>query len=260
MEPYIFCQGLSSCPRFPHMQRFTWQHFKQERAISYPGGSTPETLDGWLTLHWQTEDMKKFLGKAFSMSDEKSLTARQGIETCLAKQSSHPAFRLRLATAKDDLEAIGRLVQGLADFEKEPDAVHVTLDDYRNDGFATEANPLFYCLLLDAETDDKTTYTCGTAFCWLGCTLEDGRFWYLDDLFIEEPYRGKGAGTFIMKTLAAIGLSLDCSRLVWQALDWNTPALTFYSKLGAKVVDGLLTTRFADDDLKKFSTAESFPN
>ena len=210
---------------------------------------------------------------------------RQEIEVCLSRQQpqqQHPtSFRLRLATA-DDLEAMGRLVQGLADFEKEPDAVHVTLDHYRVDGFhdtistenddddnddgdddaRTTANPLFYCLLLDTTLDDDddgdtSDYTCGMAFCYLGCTLKAGRFWYLEDLFIEESYRGKGAGTFIMQTLASIGLSLDCARLVWQALDWNTPALTFYSKLGAQVVDGLLTTRFMGEDLKRLAASSS---
>jgi len=217
-------------------------------------------------------------------------TVRQEIEACLSRQQQpqqqqhSTSFRLRLAAA-DDLEAMGRLVQGLADFEKEPDAVHVTLDHYRVDGFhdtsrtdddnddddngdgdddaRTTANPLFYCLLLDTTLDDDeddgdaSYYTCGMAFCYLGCTLEAGRFWYLEDLFIEEPYRGKGAGTFIMHTLASIGLSLDCARLVWQALDWNTPALTFYRKLGAHVVDGLLTTRFMGEDLKQFAASSS---
>ena len=137
-------------------------------------------------------------------------------------------------------------MRGLANFEGEPGAVHVTPDHYRVDGLDAD-EPLFYCLLLDSvrrgsDSDSgESCYTCGMAFCYLGCTLADGRFWYLEDLFIEEPFRGKGAGTFIMRTLAEIGLALDCSRLVWQALDWNTPALTFYGKLGAKVVDGLLT-------------------
>jgi GNAT superfamily N-acetyltransferase len=91
------------------------------------------------------------------------------------------------------------------------------------------------------------------AFCYLGRKLDSGSFLYLEDLFIEKNYRGNGAGTFIMKSLAALALCLDCSRLVWQALDWNTPALTFYNKLGAKVVDGLLTTRFAGQALKDFA-------
>jgi RimJ/RimL family protein N-acetyltransferase len=41
-------------------------------------------------------------------------------------------------------------------------------------------------------------------------------------------------------------------RFVWQALDWNTPALKFYEKIGATVLDGLLTTRFGGESLKDF--------
>jgi len=206
--------------------------------------------------------MKEFLGDATAASQQieaaSSDSVRQMIESCLTK-ASHDTFQLRLAE-EQDLQSIGRLVQGLADFEKEPDAVHVTLDHYRIDGFPTNTennknnNPLFYCLLLESVSDDdKMTYVCGMAFCYLGKTLEKDRHWYLEDLFIEGEYRGMGAGTFIMKTLASIGLALDCSHLRWQALDWNIPALTFYNKLGASVIDGLLTTRFAGDDLKQFA-------
>lgn len=240
------------------LSRLNWQHYEHER-VAFPVTLPPETLDGWLTLHWDKDTMERFLGHDSDMlpftTKGNDLSVRQRIETCLtATQTAAPCsnFRLRLADS-GDVETIFRLVRGLADFEKEPDAVNMTIDHYSSDGFHAE-QPLFYCLLLDFWEEGQW-YACGMAFCYVACKYNVGRFLYLEDLFLEESYRGKGAGTFIMRILAAMALSLDSVRLVWQALDWNTPALEFYDKIGAKVVDGLLTTRFAGHTLKAFSSS-----
>lgn len=114
----------------------------------------------------------------------------------------------------------------------------------RVDGF--EARPLFYCFRME-DVSDKTAqpYACGMAFCLIGSKLGAGPFGYLEDLFIKEKYRSKGGGSIVMRSLTILGQTLNCKKLVWQALDWNTPALTFYSQIGAKVQDGLLTSRYA---------------
>jgi GNAT superfamily N-acetyltransferase len=203
--------------------------------------------------------MEQFTGEyslGSTLITNSHISVRERVEACIASQTPTANFRLRLA-GSDDLEAICRLVNGLAVFEKDPDAVNVSIDHYRSDGLNPD-KPLFYCLLLDYYScEDDKWYACGMAFCYLGCTHDAGPFLYLEDLFLEEAYRGKGAGTFIMRTLAAMALSLDCSRLVWQALDWNTPAIDFYSKIGARVVKGLLTFRFSGQNLKDFGTAET---
>jgi GNAT superfamily N-acetyltransferase len=223
--------------------RFTWQHYEYPQDLA--GNVQPEYLEGWLTLHWDSESMRKFAGEP-PLLDESS-TLDQKMESCLNLQENTD-FRLRVATS-EDVDTIGRLVQGLADFEKEPDAVNVSVDQYRVDGF--EARPLFYCFLME-DVSDKTAqpYACGMAFCFIGSKLGSGPFVYLEDLFIEEKYRGKGGGSLVMRSLAMLGQTLNCEKLVWQALDWNTPALTFYSKIGAKVQDGLLTSRYAGQKLK----------
>jgi RimJ/RimL family protein N-acetyltransferase len=94
------------------------------------------------------------------------------------------------------------------------------------------------------------------AFFYVGCTVKGGRFMYLEDLFIEEFHRGKGAGSAAMKALASAALAMKCQRLVWQALDWNTPALGFYKKIGAKIQSGLLTSRYANRQLYDLAKLE----
>lgn len=170
-----------------------------------------------------------------------------------------PRYRLRLASAAD-VDAISRLVQGLADFEREPDAVHLTTEDYLRDGFGSDIASLFYCLLLDDAApnigvrNSVVPYTCGIALCLLGERLHDaGRFLFLEDLFIEESHRGGGAGRWVMTALGAVALSLQCSKMVWQTLHWNTPSLTFYEKLGSQVQDGLETLQYTGQTLVEFA-------
>jgi GNAT superfamily N-acetyltransferase len=227
--PLLLRRTLAGIALRLHCSRFTWQHY-ENKTPKYPGDAQPEYLDGWLTLHWEADTIQEFLRSSCQDATNNSeRVAPRGSEITLGfadiqdsiekslKRHFHPTFHLCLATA-DDVNDIGRLVQGLADFEKEPDAVNVSTAHYLQDGFA--GHPLFYCIIIkhtDNEGDNKV-YTCGMAFCFLGFTLSDGLFLYLEDLFIEPSYRGKGVGTLVMKALASIGNSLGCSRLVWQAL------------------------------------------
>jgi GNAT superfamily N-acetyltransferase len=253
--------------------RFTWQQWGAPKATTTTPSTfgrtpAPEHLEGWLTLHWTRSSMLEYLGESVH-SGTSTADVRAGSRTAISDTLSllnsssggetgvRSSIRLRLATAAD-VEIIGRLVQGLADFEKEPDAVHVTSRHYRQDGFDGHP-PLFYCLLLDSiegrvgPSSSPSTYTFGMALVNFQECLKNGRFLYLEDLFIEEPYRGLGGGGLVMRALAAVSVSLGFSRMVWQALHWNTPALTFYGKLGAKVQIGLETLRYTGSALQEFA-------
>ena len=113
-------------------------------------------------------------------------------------------------------------------------------------------NSRFFCMLMDYVNGEYEACSCGMAFCFVGYTLGQGRFLYLEALLIEESYRGKAAGSLIMRALALSALSLGCVRLVWQALGWNEIGLAFCQKIGAEVLDfpHLLTSRFSGEALK----------
>jgi GNAT superfamily N-acetyltransferase len=178
----------------------------------------------------------------------------QTVTECLAagvNESTDTKFRLRLASG-DDVNTIVRLVQGLAVYEKEPDAVNLTAEHYLLDGGSEE--PLFYCLMLDYVDGDKPVYTCGMSFLYFGYILGEGRFLYLEDLFLEEAYRKRGGGSLAMKSLARLSTALGCTQFLWVALDWNTPALNLYKKIGAKVQEGVFTTRYGGEALKSFAS------
>ncbi|MEQ1497267.1 MAG: GNAT family N-acetyltransferase [Novosphingobium sp.] len=60
---------------------------------------------------------------------------------------------------------------------------------------------------------------------------------YLEDLFVQSDARGSGLGKALLAHLAALAAERDCARLEWSVLDWNEPAIGFYKKLGAQLMD-----------------------
>jgi GNAT superfamily N-acetyltransferase len=168
-------------------------------------------------------------------------------EALTSSNGNSDKVKLHLATA-DDLHHIERLVDGLAVFDKEEGAIHVNGDHYRVDGFQGD-EPMFKCILIENKEDNEI---CGMAFFYFGYDVEKGRFLYLEDLFVDEQYRGRGYGSLFMTTLAGVAKNVGCTGFVWQALDWSTGALNFYDKIGGKVLDGRLTTRFNGDALRNF--------
>jgi GNAT superfamily N-acetyltransferase len=56
---------------------------------------------------------------------------------------------------------------------------------------------------------------------------------WLEDLYVPPERRRAGVGVALLSHLAGLTRGRGCARLEWAALDWNTPALQFYDKLGA---------------------------
>ncbi|SHJ81604.1 Acetyltransferase (GNAT) family protein [Dethiosulfatibacter aminovorans DSM 17477] len=74
---------------------------------------------------------------------------------------------------------------------------------------------------------------------------------YLEDLFIEESYRGKGYGKALLQKLANIAVERGCGRMEWWCLDWNKPSIDFYVSLGAEPMDEWTVYRLAGEKLKQ---------
>jgi len=76
---------------------------------------------------------------------------------------------------------------------------------------------------------------------------------YLEDLYVQPAYRGRGYGKALRKKLAQITVERGCGRLEWACLDWNKPSIDFYRSLGAVSMDGWTTYRLTGDTLLKLS-------
>jgi GNAT superfamily N-acetyltransferase len=146
-----------------------------------------------------------------------------------------------------DIALIRQLIQELADYEREPDAVKATEADLLRDGFGPE--PYFRVVI--AEWDGAPA---GFAFYFFSYSTWLGRpTLYLEDLFVRPAHRGRGIGTALLRRLARIAVERGCGRFVWQVLDWNEPSIRFYESLGAKVAKEWLTMRVDGEALRRLA-------
>lgn len=74
---------------------------------------------------------------------------------------------------------------------------------------------------------------------------------YLEDLYIDSEYRGRGFGKIIFKYLANLALNRGCHRMDWMCLNWNAPSISFYESLGAKPLADWVTYRLDYDALNR---------
>lgn len=129
-----------------------------------------------------------------------------------------------------DMPAVLELITELAIFEKEPDAVVVTVADLQRDGFSE--NPLFHTFV--AEKDGKIV---GMALYYYRYSTWKGKTIHLEDLIVKEEMRGSGLGFALYSEIIKQGKKDGVRRIEWNVLDWNTPAIDFYEKSGAKVLE-----------------------
>ena len=72
---------------------------------------------------------------------------------------------------------------------------------------------------------------------------------YIEDLFIDESYRRRGFGAALLRYVARLAIERNCGRLAWSVLDWNKPAVDFYTKLGAVPMSGWTVFRVTGESL-----------
>lgn len=137
------------------------------------------------------------------------------------------------------------LIKELAVFEKEPDAVVVTVDDLIRDGFAE--NPLFHTFV--AEVDQQII---GIALYYYRYSTWKGRTIHLEDLIVKEDQRGTGAGFALYSEIIAQGKRDNVRRIEWNVLDWNTPAIEFYKKSGAKILADWDVVQMDENGINQF--------
>lgn len=129
---------------------------------------------------------------------------------------------------KEDMKAVLALIQELAHFEKEPDAVKVTEEDLIRDGFGNQ--PLFHVFVAEIELE-----IVGIALYYYRYSTWKGKIIHLEDLVVKKDMRGKGIGYALYSEIIKQGQRDNVRRIDWHVLDWNTPAIDFYKKTGAKV-------------------------
>lgn len=138
------------------------------------------------------------------------------------------SFTIRDAS-KNDMASVLDLIKQLAAFEKEPNAVEVTVEELKRDGF--EDHPAFKCFV--AELDGNVV---GTAIVFNRFSTWKGKILHLEDLVVSKEMRGKGIGTALLDRVVQHGYDLGVKRINWEVLDWNEGAIKLYESKGAKIL------------------------
>ena len=76
---------------------------------------------------------------------------------------------------------------------------------------------------------------------------------YLEDIYVQPAFRGRGFGKVMLQELAKIAVDRGCGRMEWACSDWNTPSIDFYLSLGAEAMSDWTIYRLSEDSLKQVS-------
>ena len=139
---------------------------------------------------------------------------------------------------KSDMPAVLSLVQELADYERAPQEVVVTVADLERDGFGE--HPLFFCFV--AEKNGKII---GMALYYINYSTWKGPCVFLEDIVVTQSERKGGVGKLLFDAVLNAAKERGARRMSWQVLDWNEPAIQFYKRYQPEVLGEWLNYRLS---------------
>jgi GNAT superfamily N-acetyltransferase len=198
---------------------------------------------------WSGLDCPARLRRARDDNSNQDTTSSPGIAKPIARArdfrhvSTMPPL-IRPATPADT-PLILAFIRDLAAYEKLSDEVAATESQLHRTLFA--APPVAHCVLAFSPAAQPQDEPCAAHRAKQG--LQPAGFaiyffnystflakpgLYLEDLFVQPEFRGRGIGRALLLHLAQLANARDCGRMEWSVLDWNQPAIDFYEKLGAR--------------------------
>lgn len=146
-----------------------------------------------------------------------------------------------------DLPRLLELIIELAVYEKEPNAVVVTVEELEKDGFGENAIFNFFVAEIDGIIQ-------GIALYYFKYSTWKGKCLFLEDIVVNDKFRGKGVGKLLFDEVVTVAASHQCKRMEWQVLKWNTPAIEFYkNKYDADLDAEWLNGRLIYDQIQELN-------
>ncbi|MFE0652740.1 GNAT family N-acetyltransferase [Streptomyces sp. NPDC059534] len=156
---------------------------------------------------------------------------------------------IRTATPAD-VPVIYAMVRDLAEYEKELDQVHATVEQIHEALFGE--HPAAFAHIAETESGEVA----GFALWFLNFSTWRGVHGiYLEDLYVRPEVRGGGHGKALLRELARICVDRGYGRLEWSVLNWNKPSIDFYESLGARPQDEWTVYRLTDGALAELGGA-----
>ncbi|PYM32214.1 MAG: GNAT family N-acetyltransferase [Candidatus Rokuibacteriota bacterium] len=153
---------------------------------------------------------------------------------------------IRRATRRD-VPTILRLIRGLAAYERLTRQVTATAAQIRRHGFGRRR---YFETLICRRGERPIGFA---LYFFTFSTFLARPTLYLEDLFVVPEERGHGAGRALLRELARVAARRGCGRMEWAVLDWNTPSIRFYEKLGAGLRKEWILTRLTGAPLRRLA-------
>ena len=146
---------------------------------------------------------------------------------------------------KNDLPQTLRLIKELAEYEKAPLEVAVTIEEMERDGFGE--HPVFGFFVAEAEGG-----IVGIALYYIKYSTWKGKCVFLEDLIVTEKFRQSGIGKKLFDEVVKVAKAMNARRMEWQVLEWNEPAIRFYKKVNANLDAEWLNGRLVDEQIQNY--------
>lgn len=150
----------------------------------------------------------------------------------------------------EDMESVLGLIQELAIFEKEPEAVVITVEDLVRDGFGEKQ--LFNVFVAEIEDESSNREIVGIALYYYRYSTWKGKTIHLEDLIVKEKMRGTGLGSALYAEIMKQGKKDNVRRVEWNVLAWNTPAVNFYKNSGARILEDWQVVQMDENGINSF--------
>jgi GNAT superfamily N-acetyltransferase len=151
------------------------------------------------------------------------------------------------SSTREDVPQLLTFIRELATYEKKLHKCLTTEDDLLRDGFGFGPQQKFRSLI--AEWDGEAA---GYAvFFYFYSTFQGHPALFLEDLYVPDRFRGKGIGKALLAAVAKLAIEENCFGMRWEVLDWNTPAIEFYKRLGADFLDERRAVALVGDALRR---------
>jgi len=138
-------------------------------------------------------------------------------------------LQIRMAK-EEDVPVILKFILELAEFEGAKDQVNSTEEGLHKVLFERQIAEAFI-----AEVDRKPIGFAIWAYSF--STFTGKPTLYIDDIYVQESYRGSGIGSRMFSCLADIAAQNDCARIDWYCMETNESGKKYYRNMGAEEID-----------------------
>ena len=157
-------------------------------------------------------------------------------------------FRIEPATERD-LAIVLKLIKDLGEYEQLAHTVVATEATLRESLFVKRAAEA----VIGYADDEPAGFA---LFFQTFSTFLGAPGMYLEDIFVTPKWRRRGLGRALLAHLANIAVERGYGRVEWSVLNWNEPAIGFYTSLGARPMDQWTVFRLTGESLSNLAKKE----